>query len=396
MPGPNFEYDVFLSHASENNAFCKKLADLLRNEGFKVWFDHDSHFPSGNLVLSLSANLKRSKKMVAVWSKKYFEKDYTVVEYATQFANDPRGKKNILIPILIEDCEIEEIFRSDRYVDFRGIDINSPAKFKNKLDELIQRLKAKPQDQEDKVINFPFVVYAMTSEEAGTLRDRIASEDRKNFKDLKTKLNKVNKLDKLFRLYGKSRDDWRPAIADLRGPKQRGSRNNNTIKRAIEEIVEQFNQAPKNQKRLNDHVIRPHFFSDICFARNQQSMNIRNAIWSQLRENGVILIVDALSIFDKELRTKLVTSGLGFEHPSSVISLFPICEDSLHINDFLEEVISSGTPVIFDRFFRYFDAQCELGISDVFNLQRWLVSALPAATKKYGESGGIDATIFDL
>ncbi len=61
MPGPNFEYDVFLSHASENNAFCKKLADLLRNEGFKVWFDHDSHFPSGNLVLSLSANLKKKR-----------------------------------------------------------------------------------------------------------------------------------------------------------------------------------------------------------------------------------------------------------------------------------------------------------------------------------------------
>ena len=33
-----YQYDLFLSHASEDNVWCEKLAERLRDQGVRVWF----------------------------------------------------------------------------------------------------------------------------------------------------------------------------------------------------------------------------------------------------------------------------------------------------------------------------------------------------------------------
>jgi hypothetical protein len=38
MPNP-FQYDVFLSHRAKDNAVVRALAERLRKDGLKVWFD---------------------------------------------------------------------------------------------------------------------------------------------------------------------------------------------------------------------------------------------------------------------------------------------------------------------------------------------------------------------
>ena len=39
MPDQDCAYGAFLSHASEDTAWCEQLAEHLRNEGVRVWFD---------------------------------------------------------------------------------------------------------------------------------------------------------------------------------------------------------------------------------------------------------------------------------------------------------------------------------------------------------------------
>ena len=38
MPG-EFQYDVFLSHSAKDTAVVRPLAERLRQDGLKVWFD---------------------------------------------------------------------------------------------------------------------------------------------------------------------------------------------------------------------------------------------------------------------------------------------------------------------------------------------------------------------
>jgi hypothetical protein len=35
----DFQYDVFLSHSSKDKAIVRPLAERLRKDGLKVWFD---------------------------------------------------------------------------------------------------------------------------------------------------------------------------------------------------------------------------------------------------------------------------------------------------------------------------------------------------------------------
>jgi len=38
-PRQVIDYDAFLSHASEDKPWCEQLAERLRDEGVRVWFD---------------------------------------------------------------------------------------------------------------------------------------------------------------------------------------------------------------------------------------------------------------------------------------------------------------------------------------------------------------------
>src|SRR5437868_7944111 len=102
-------YDVFLSHASEDQAWCERLAERLRDEGIRVWVDFWEVQPGDHLEARINEGLERSRKLVAVFSKSYFRehKHWTLAEsYSRQHA-DALARERPLIPVLIEDCTVK-------------------------------------------------------------------------------------------------------------------------------------------------------------------------------------------------------------------------------------------------------------------------------------------------
>ena len=89
MPDQDF-YDVFLSHASEDMAWSARLAERLRNEGVRVWFDQWEIKSGHNLDVELNKGIETSRKMVAVWSAHYFRKTWTQVEVFSRPAHGSR------------------------------------------------------------------------------------------------------------------------------------------------------------------------------------------------------------------------------------------------------------------------------------------------------------------
>ncbi len=139
MPDDNLQYDLFLSHASEDTEWCEMLATRLRNLGVRVWFDKWELRGGDKLERRLNAAMKQSRKMVVVWTASYFAdgKEWTRAEAEafSQLHPDPLASERRLIPVWRADCEIAPLLLSLIRIDFRNDD-----DFELRLRELYEAL----------------------------------------------------------------------------------------------------------------------------------------------------------------------------------------------------------------------------------------------------------------
>ena len=143
------KYDLFLSHASEDVVFCEQFANDLRNAGVRVWFDRWELQAGDNLLARLNDGLKRSRKVVAVWSPAYWRdhKVWTLAESFAQLAPDLLSRDRPLIPVLIEGeaSDVLPLFRSILHLDYRRAE-DRPLRFQ----ELLRALDlARPEKAEE-------------------------------------------------------------------------------------------------------------------------------------------------------------------------------------------------------------------------------------------------------
>lgn len=68
------EYDAFISHASEDKSFVRPLADNLRANGLKIWYDEFTLKVGDSLRKSIDLGLINSKYGIVIFSKSFFEK----------------------------------------------------------------------------------------------------------------------------------------------------------------------------------------------------------------------------------------------------------------------------------------------------------------------------------
>ncbi|MHB1419803.1 MAG: TIR domain-containing protein [Bacillota bacterium] len=93
----NVEYDVFLSHASEDKeGFADELCHNLKEYGFKVWYDALSIAWGDSLRAKIDAGLRKSRYGIVVISKHYIQKGWTQYELDGLFQKEMTGGKTIL------------------------------------------------------------------------------------------------------------------------------------------------------------------------------------------------------------------------------------------------------------------------------------------------------------
>lgn len=96
------EYHLFLSYASEDREWCAMLAERLRNENVRVWFDQWELEPGDHLSARINDGLERSRKIVAAWTPNYFRDDkvWTLTESYAKQGEDLLARERPLIPLL--------------------------------------------------------------------------------------------------------------------------------------------------------------------------------------------------------------------------------------------------------------------------------------------------------
>lgn len=99
IPMRNVEYDVFISHASEDkDEFVKPLVEALHTAGYKVWYDEFTLKIGDSLRRSIDDGLKNSRYGIVVFSSAFFAKNWTQYEVDGLVTREMEGHK-VILPI---------------------------------------------------------------------------------------------------------------------------------------------------------------------------------------------------------------------------------------------------------------------------------------------------------
>ena len=79
----DFEYGVFLSHISKDKAVVRPLAERLRKDGLKVWFDEWVLKPGDSIPAKIEQGLEHSRVLVLCMSANAFGSDWAQLEAGT-------------------------------------------------------------------------------------------------------------------------------------------------------------------------------------------------------------------------------------------------------------------------------------------------------------------------
>ena len=120
---PNeFRYDVFLSHSAKDNAVVRAVAERLRKDGLKVWFDEWVLKPGDNIPAKIEEGLENSRLLMLCMSANAFGSDWAQLEAGTFRFRDLLNKERRFIPLRLDDAPIKGSLRQFLYINWLPAD----------------------------------------------------------------------------------------------------------------------------------------------------------------------------------------------------------------------------------------------------------------------------------
>jgi TIR domain len=108
IPDVEREFDLFLSHATEDKDFVRPLAAALASRGVRVWFDETAISIGDSLRESIDMGLRRSRFGVVVLSHSFFAKRWPNYELNGLVSREMKGRK-VILPVLHPSLSHDEL-----------------------------------------------------------------------------------------------------------------------------------------------------------------------------------------------------------------------------------------------------------------------------------------------
>src|ERR1051325_1112131 len=102
-----FLFDVFLSHSSKDKALVRPLAERLRRDGLRVWFDEWEIRAGASIPAKVEDGLEHSRVLVLCMSANAFGSDWASLEVGTFRFRDPLNKERRFIPLRLDEAPIK-------------------------------------------------------------------------------------------------------------------------------------------------------------------------------------------------------------------------------------------------------------------------------------------------
>ena len=118
MGNHRFDYDVFLSHSSKDKAVVRDVAERLRADGLRVWFDDWELRPGDNIPAKIETGLEHSRVLVLCMSAHAFGSDWAQLEAGTFRFRDPLNQERRFIPLRLDNAPIKGSLAQFLYIDW--------------------------------------------------------------------------------------------------------------------------------------------------------------------------------------------------------------------------------------------------------------------------------------
>jgi len=113
-----FPFDVFLSHSSKDKTVVRSLAERLRLDGLKVWFDEWVLKPGDSIPAKVEEGLTHSRVLVLCMSANAFGSDWAQLEAGTFRFRDPLNQERRFIPLRLDDAPIKGSLAQFLYINW--------------------------------------------------------------------------------------------------------------------------------------------------------------------------------------------------------------------------------------------------------------------------------------
>jgi hypothetical protein len=141
-----YKYDFGLSFAGEDRAHAKKLAEILKSEDVRVFYDQDEEADmwGSDLYQKFQQTYGRECRFfIPFISKNYLSKRWPMHELKQAQARDFKSDAEYILPLRLDDSKLPGINETTGYIDLRTRSIESVAKLcldKLILNEPVRRL----------------------------------------------------------------------------------------------------------------------------------------------------------------------------------------------------------------------------------------------------------------
>ncbi|MCF7789748.1 MAG: toll/interleukin-1 receptor domain-containing protein [Prosthecobacter sp.] len=115
----DFRYDVFLSHSAKDKPTVREIAERLKKDGLKVWFDEWALKPGDSIPRKIDEGLECSRVLVLCMSANAFGSDWAQLEAGTFRFRDPVNKETRFIPVRLDASPIKGSLAQFLYIDWR-------------------------------------------------------------------------------------------------------------------------------------------------------------------------------------------------------------------------------------------------------------------------------------
>ena len=140
--------DFFITYNKADLKWAEWIAWELEAAGYKVKFQAWDSQPGMNFVVFMNQSAKEAERTVAVLSQAYVRALFTQPEWSAAFVQDPTGTRRKLIPVRVEDFEVEGLLKAIVYIDLVRLPENEA---RDRLLNGVKLERAKP----DKAPIFP-------------------------------------------------------------------------------------------------------------------------------------------------------------------------------------------------------------------------------------------------
>jgi len=113
-----YNFDVFVSHSSNDNDKTLLIADFLRDNGLRVWLDLWSIPPSAHRVTAILEGLRQSRKTLVCCSKRATDSDWVAFETSLNILDDPLNRGRRFVLLRLDDVGLPVPFNQFQTIDW--------------------------------------------------------------------------------------------------------------------------------------------------------------------------------------------------------------------------------------------------------------------------------------